>query len=124
MTGTGGLVRVRVNLNTTKYKRMYFMKTWSRTCRTSEWAEGLPSNRIITLSTDTQEARDCVDDDVKLDQQPPGAKPENTRLTDQTRSRGLTLKTRTNRQDLDRNWMTVKTIVSLQKRSSCMRLQM
>lgn len=60
------------------------MKTWSR-----EWAEALPSNRIITLNTDTQEA--AAVDDVKLDQQQgcnllghavPYVNPKNTKPTE------------------------------------------
>lgn len=64
------------------------MKTWSRSFGTSEWAEGLPSNRMIALNTDAQEGSGCLDD-VKLDQQQgcnllghgvPYLNPKNTKL--------------------------------------------
>ena len=33
------------------------MKTWSRALRTSDWAEGSPSNRTMTLSTQPRQCR-------------------------------------------------------------------
>ncbi len=49
--GTEGLVRIEEKLNAPKYWDIALMKTQSRAFRTSDWAEGSPSNRTMTLST-------------------------------------------------------------------------
>ncbi len=51
MAGSEGLVRVKEKLNAQKNIEIALMKTQSRAFRTSDWAEGLPSNRTVTLST-------------------------------------------------------------------------
>ena len=49
--GSGGLVRVEGKLNGAMYRDQRWMKTWSRTLRTSVSAEGSASNRTTTLTT-------------------------------------------------------------------------
>ncbi len=50
--GTEGLVRVEEKLNAPKYWDYWaLMKTQSRAFWTLDWAEGSPSNRTMTLST-------------------------------------------------------------------------
>ncbi len=51
VAGSEGLVRVKEKLNAQKNIEIALMKTQSRAFRTSDWAEGLPSNRTVTLST-------------------------------------------------------------------------
>ncbi len=48
--GTDGLIRVEEKLNAPRYCDS-LMKTQSRAFRASNWAEGLPSNRTMTLNT-------------------------------------------------------------------------
>ncbi len=48
--GTEGLIRVEEKLNAPKYWDS-LMKTQSRAFRTSDWAEGSPSNRTMNLNT-------------------------------------------------------------------------
>ncbi len=48
--GTDGLIRVEEKLNAPRYCDS-LMKTQSRAFRASDWAEGLPSNRTMTLNT-------------------------------------------------------------------------
>ncbi len=48
--GTGRLVAIEGKMNAAKY-RISWTKTFSRVIRTSDWAEGLPSNKTMTLST-------------------------------------------------------------------------
>ncbi len=47
--GTGRLVAIEGKMNAAKY-RISWTKTFSRVLRTSDWAEGLPSNKTMTLS--------------------------------------------------------------------------
>ncbi len=46
--GTGRLVAIEGKMNSTGIS---WMKTFSRVLRTSDWAEGLPSNKTMTVST-------------------------------------------------------------------------
>ncbi len=48
--GTGRLVAIEGKMNAAKYRDI-LDENFSRVLRTSDWAEGLPSNKTMTLST-------------------------------------------------------------------------
>uniref|UniRef100_A0A9J7ZI68 Uncharacterized protein n=1 Tax=Cyprinus carpio carpio TaxID=630221 RepID=A0A9J7ZI68_CYPCA len=48
--GTGRLVAIKRKMNAAKYRDI-LDKTFSRVLRTSDWAEGSPSNKTMTVST-------------------------------------------------------------------------
>ncbi|KAM7413839.1 hypothetical protein PAMA_018907 [Pampus argenteus] len=49
--GTRRLVAIEAKMNAAKYRDILEKKTSSRVLRTSDWAEGSPSNKTMTLST-------------------------------------------------------------------------
>ena len=55
--GTEGLVRVEGKLNGAKYRDILNENLVQRLLRSSDWAEGSPSNRTITLSTQPRQLR-------------------------------------------------------------------
>ncbi len=86
--GTEGLIRVEEKLNAPKYWDSLKEKTQSRAFRTLDWAEGLPSNRTMTLSTQQEWLIDKVCECPWVAQPEPELepnqifleKPENVRL--------------------------------------------
>ena len=54
---TGRLVRIEGKMNVAKCRERFLVKTCSRALRTSDWGEGSPSNRIMTLSTQQRQCR-------------------------------------------------------------------